>query len=191
MTHTSEDYPKFDKAKLKLPFNVTMKFLLRQDLLPMHALMMTMVISSVHAWARGVGHGITSDRGLGRRNSPDLHSLTKNTSLQHYTDRDFLHVLLEQRRWAIVWTIVFLFAERNFRLCVNRNFDAIFGPVLPEPNRIFGLLNLSIIKAKTIPLPGLFQTRYRNPLFPSFSHCLSSAPDCDNWLPQRCSGKIN
>ena len=44
---------------------------------------------------------------------------------------------------AIVWSIVFLFAERNFRLCVNRNFDTIFDPVLPEPNRIFGLLNLS------------------------------------------------
>ena len=46
---------------------------------------------------------------------------------------------------AIVWSIVFLFAERNFRLCVNRNFDTIFDPVLPEPNRIFDLLNLSII----------------------------------------------
>ena len=32
---------------------------------------------------------------------------------------------------AIVWSIVFLFAERNFRLCVNRNFDTIFDPVLP------------------------------------------------------------
>ena len=40
---------------------------------------------------------------------------------------------------------VFLFAERNFRLCVNRNFDTIFDPVLPEPNRIFGLLHLSNI----------------------------------------------
>ena len=49
---------------------------------------------------------------------------------------------------AIVWSIVFLFAERNFRLCVNRNFDTIFDPVLPEPNRIFGLLNLSIKKVK-------------------------------------------
>ena len=48
---------------------------------------------------------------------------------------------------AIVWSIVFLFAERNFRLCANRNFDTIFDPVLPEPNRIFGLLNLSIITA--------------------------------------------
>ena len=45
---------------------------------------------------------------------------------------------------AIIWSIVFLFAERNFRLCVNRNFGTIFDPVLPEPNRIFGLLNLSI-----------------------------------------------
>ena len=49
---------------------------------------------------------------------------------------------------AIVWSIVFLFAERNFRLCVNRNFDTIFDPVLPEPNRIFGLLNLSNKKVK-------------------------------------------
>ena len=37
------------------------------------------------------------------------------------------------------------FAESNFRLCVNRNFDTIFDPVLPEPNRIFRLLNLSIV----------------------------------------------
>ena len=34
--------------------------------------------ASVNEWARGVGHGITSDRGLGRRSPPDLHSLTKN-----------------------------------------------------------------------------------------------------------------
>ena len=46
---------------------------------------------------------------------------------------------------AIVWSIVFLIAERNFRLCVNRNFDTIFDPDLSEPNRIFGLLNLSIV----------------------------------------------
>ena len=44
---------------------------------------------------------------------------------------------------TILWSIVFLFAGRNFRLCANRNFDKIFDPVLPEPNRIFGLLNLS------------------------------------------------
>ena len=44
---------------------------------------------------------------------------------------------------AIVWSIVFLFAERNFRLCVDRNFETIFDPDLSEPNRIFGLLNLS------------------------------------------------
>ena len=92
---------------------------------------------------RGVGYGIPSDRGLGRRTPPD--SLTKNTSLGH-KDRDFLQ--LDTRAaalgmHAIVWSIVFLFAERNFRLCVNRNFDTIFDPVLPEPNRIFGLLNLS------------------------------------------------
>ena len=47
---------------------------------------------------------------------------------------------------AILWSIVFLFAESNFRLCVNRNFNTIFDPDLPEPNRIFGLLNLSINK---------------------------------------------
>ena len=100
--------------------------------------------SSVNEWARGVGHGITSDRGLGRRSPPYLHSLTKNTSLGH-KDHDFLQHRHQSSSagHAIVWSIVFLFAERNFRLCVNRNFDTIFDPVLPEPNRIFGLLNLS------------------------------------------------
>ena len=41
--------------------------------------------SSVHAWARDVGHGITSDRRLGRKSPPDLHmySLTKNISVGH------------------------------------------------------------------------------------------------------------
>ena len=76
---------------------------------------------------------------------PDLHSLTKNTSLGH-KDGDFLQ--LDTRAAALgmqSYGIVFLFAERNFRLCVNRNFDTIFDPVLPEPNRIFGLLNLSSI----------------------------------------------
>ena len=34
----------------------------------------------MHAWARGVGHGITRDRGLGKGSLPDLHSSTKNTS---------------------------------------------------------------------------------------------------------------
>ena len=99
--------------------------------------------SSVNEWARGVGHGITSDRGLGR-SPPDLHSLTKNTSLGH-KDRDFLQ--LDTRAAALgiqsYGRSNFLFAERNFRLCVIRNFDTIFDPVLPEPNRIFGLLNLS------------------------------------------------
>ena len=61
-------------------------------------------------------------------------------------DRDFLQLDHQSSSagHAIVWSIVFLFDERNFRLCVNRNFDTIFDPVLPEPNRIFGLLNLSI-----------------------------------------------
>ena len=98
--------------------------------------------SSVNEWARGVGHGITSDRGLGRRSPPDLHSLTKNTSLGH-KDGDFLQ--LDTRAAALGMQSYGLFAERNFRLCVNRNFDTIFDPVLPEPNRIFGLLNLSTI----------------------------------------------
>ena len=39
---------------------------------------------------------------------------------------------------------IFLFAEHNFRLHVNRIFHSIFDPILSEPNRIFGLLNLSI-----------------------------------------------
>ena len=78
--------------------------------------------------------------------SPMIEDLTCTVSQRTplwETDRDLL--LPEQQRWAIVWTIVFLFAERNFRLRVNRNIDRIFGPVLPEPNRIFGLLNLSTI----------------------------------------------
>ena len=106
-----------------------------------------------HEWARGVGHGITSDRGLGRRSPSDFHSLTKNTSLGH-KDRDFLQ--LDTRAAALgnvgmQSSIVFLFAERNFRLCVNRNSDTIYDPVLPEPNRIFGLLNLSIACARFKP----------------------------------------
>ena len=102
--------------------------------------------SSVNEWARDVGHGITSDRGLGRRSPPDLHSLTKNTSMEH-KDRDFQQP--DTRAAALgMQSYIFLFAERNFWLCVNRNFDTIFDPVLPEPNRIFGLLNLSIFAVK-------------------------------------------
>ena len=100
--------------------------------------------SSVNEWARGVGHGITSDRGLGRRSPPDLHSLTKHffgTQGPRFSSAGHQSSSVGH---AIVWSIVFLFAERYFRLCVNRNFDTIFDPVLPEPNRIFGLLNLSI-----------------------------------------------
>ena len=101
--------------------------------------------SSVNEWAKGgVGHGITSDRGLGRRSLPDLHSLTKNTSSDH-KDHDFLP--LDTRAAALgmqsYGRSYFLFAERSFRLCVNRKIDAIFDPILPEPNRIFSLLNLS------------------------------------------------
>ena len=98
----------------------------------------------MNEWARGVGDGITSDRGLGR-SPPDLHSLTKNTSLGH-KDRDFLQPDTRAAALGIqsYGRSNFLFAERNFRLCVSRNFDTIFDPVLPEPNRIIGLLNLSI-----------------------------------------------
>ena len=106
--------------------------------------------SSVNEWARDVGHGITSDRGLGRRSPPDLHSLTKNILWDTWGPRfSAAGHQSSSARHAIVWSIVFLFAERNFRLCVNRNFDTIFDPVLPEPNRIFGLLNLSINRIDT------------------------------------------
>ena len=57
---------------------------------------------------------------------------------------------------AIMWSIVFLFAERNFRLCLNRNFDTIFDPVLPEPNRILGLLNLSIYGVLRYSILGIY-----------------------------------
>ena len=133
----SRIYPKSDKAKLRLPFNQA-----DYDFFYFGRRFSAGTWpSSVHAWARGVGDGITSDRGLASRSPPDLHSLTKNTSLGH-KDRDFYS-------WSTstghVWTIVFLFAE-HFRLCVNRNFDTIFDPVLPEPNRIFGFLNLSNVR---------------------------------------------
>ena len=98
----------------------------------------------MNEWARDVGHGIASDRGLGRRSPPDLHSLTKNILWDTWGPRfSAARHQSSSAGHAIVWSIVFLFAERNFRLCVNRNFDTIFDPVLPEPNRIFGLLNLS------------------------------------------------
>ena len=103
--------------------------------------------SSVNEWARGVDHGITSDRGLGRRSPPGLAQFDK----EHFfgTQGPRFSTARHQSSsagHAIVWSI--LFAERNFRLCVNRNFDTIFDPVLPEPNRIFGLLNLSNKKVK-------------------------------------------
>ena len=120
--------------------------------------------SSVNEWARDVGHGITSDRGLGRRSPPDLHSLTKNIlwdtwgprfSAARHQSSSAGHIPACNR-----WSIVFLFAERNFRLCVDRNFDTIFDPVLPEPNRIFGLLNLSI----EVPHVRLSPARVRSSL---------------------------
>ena len=134
-------YPKSSKAKLKLPFNQA------DDELSYFGRRFSAGTwpSSVNEWARDVGHGITNDRGLGRRSPPDLHSLTKNILWDTWGPRfSAARHQSSSAGHAIVWSIVFLFAERNFRLCVNRNFDTIFDPVLPEPNRIFGLLNLSI-----------------------------------------------
>ena len=134
-------YPKSNKAKLKLPFNKA------DDELFYFGRRFSAGTwpSSVNEWARDVGHGITSDRGLGRRSPPDLYSLTKNILWDTRGPRfSAARHQSSSAGHAIVWSIVFLFAERNFRLCVNRNFDTIFDPVLPEPNRIFGLLNLSI-----------------------------------------------
>ena len=103
--------------------------------------------SSVHEWARGVGHGITSDRGLGRRSAPDLHSYRERYKEYFFGTQGLRFSTARHQSsragHAIVWSIVFLFAERNFRLCVNRNFDTISDPVLPELNRIFSVLNLS------------------------------------------------
>ena len=106
--------------------------------------------TSVHEWARGVGHGITSDRGLVRRSPPDLHSYRERYK-EHFFGTQGLRFSTARHQssragHAIEWSIIFLFAERNFRLCVNRNIDTIFDPVLPEPSLIFGLLNLSNIK---------------------------------------------
>ena len=98
-----------------------------------------------------------------QKESPaDLHSLTKNTSFER-KDRDFLQqdtraAALGRQSYGRSY---FLFAERNFRLCVNRNFDTISDPVLPEPNRIFGLLNLSIYYRFTITdLPITLRTKW-------------------------------
>ena len=80
-------YPKSDKAKLKLPWPCNWaddEFFYFGRRFSAGTWQ-----SSVHEWARSVGHGITSDRGLGRRSPPDLHSLTKNTSLGQ-KDRDIL-----------------------------------------------------------------------------------------------------
>ena len=106
--------------------------------------------SSVHECrARSVGHRITSNRGLGIRSPPVLHSLTKNTSFGH-KHRDFLQLDTMDTRAAALG--MQSYGRSYFCLlngifgCVKRNFDTIFDPDLPKPNRIFGLLNLSIIK---------------------------------------------
>ena len=87
--------------------------------------------------------GSPADRELGRRSPPDLHSLTKNTPLGH-NDRDFLQ---QDTRAAALGMQSYgrsYFCLLNVIFgCVNRNFGTNFDPVLPEPNRIFGLLNLS------------------------------------------------
>ena len=81
-------YPKSDKAKLKLPCNLTgltmIFFTSAGDFRQVHGHHQCMNGQEVLAMG-----SITSDRGLGRRSLPDLHSLTKNTSLGH-KDRDIL-----------------------------------------------------------------------------------------------------
>ena len=72
---------------------------------------------------------------------------------------------------AIVWSIVILFAERNFWLCVNRSFDTIFDPDLSEPNRIFGSLNLSI----KIPFSNQFRWPSQNDVSDFFSVFLGAS----------------
>ena len=102
-----------------------------------------------------VGHGIVNvwfqylTKGVP---APGLAQFDREHFFLGGTDRDLL--LLEQRRWAMVWTIAFRFAERDFRLRVNRNFDTIFDSVFPQPYRTFGLLNLSLkLLALFVQLP--------------------------------------
>ena len=149
-------YPKSDKAKLKLPFNgLTMNFLLRQ--------------------AHG-HHQCMHGQGVLAMGSPVIKDLAnrvlractvRQRTLLWDRNRDFL--LLEQRRWAIVWTIIFLFAEPNFA-CVSTGISIQFSTrSFPEPKRMFGLLNLynaplAIRYPPDIrprPLPGLIFSNIR------------------------------
>ena len=95
----------------------------------------------MHARARGVGHGIASVRVLGKGSPQVLHSSTKNIFFCGDTDCDLL--LLEQWRRAILWMIVLMFAERDFRLLVNRNFDTIFDLI---PSRTVYVSNIRFAK---------------------------------------------
>ena len=139
-------YPTSDKAKLKLPFN------LADDEFFYFGRRFSAGTwpSSVMEWARGVGHGITSDWGFRRRSPPDLHSLTKDTSSEH-KDCDFLQ--LDTRAAALGMRSY----GRSYFCLLNVIFGCVWTEIsiqfstrsLPEPNRIFGLLNLSNSSAHT------------------------------------------
>ena len=143
MPHTSEAvYPKSNKAR-KLPFNKADDelFLLRQEIFGRYMAIISEWMGERcwpwdHPWSR-----------TWQKESPGLAQFDKEHFFVTQGPRFSTHQSSSAGHagHAIVWSIVFLFAERNFRLCINRNFDTIFDPVLPEPNRIFGLLNLSNI----------------------------------------------
>ena len=130
-------YPKSNKAR-KLPFNKADDelFLLRQEIFGRYMAIISEWMGKRcwpwdHPWSR-----------TWQKESPGLAQVDKEHFFGTQGPRFSTHQSSSAGHagHAIVWSIVFLFAERNFRLCVNRNFDTIFDPVLPEPNRIFGLL---------------------------------------------------
>ena len=113
-------YPKSDKAKLKLRLNwQAMIFSLRQ------------VHGHMHPWARGVGPGIASVRAW-QRESPGLAQFDKEHSF--YGTPTTIVFCSRDGAGQSYWTIVFLFAERDFRLHVNRN--SIRYSTRSFPNRI-------------------------------------------------------
>ena len=102
----------------------------------------------MHAWARGIRwSGIVSVRGFGKGSPPSCTVRQRTLLCQTLGHRPRFSSYCKSsgalQPYAIVWTVAFVFAEHNFRLRVNRIFNTIFDPLLSEPNRIFGLLNLS------------------------------------------------
>ena len=151
MPHTSEDLSEVWQGQIEASIQLGWRwiFLLRQEIFGRHMAIISEWMGKRcwpwdHQWSR-----------TWQKESPGLAQFDK----EHFfgTQGPRFSTAWHQSSSAghsIVWSIVFLFAERIFRLCVNRNFDTIFDPDLPEPNRIFGLLNLSNMSTSTFSKAG-------------------------------------